>query len=203
MRGSAEFYTETVPKQFNRTLKAQEQGDAETLASMRSVNATIRVVAEGSELEPPATYYLNIAEGRMTASAAQSHRPFLTLSHDSTSFEAIQKHSGGSILGFLAGLAGLDEELKLTLERVDHLAELDSAVRFRLTGDRGFTIVASFGACDVAAEPACTIQLDQATYAELSAGNLSSEDAFLSGRVVVEGDMQLAIALALATLAPD
>ena len=50
---------------------------------------------------------------------------------------------------------------------------------------------------------AASISLDAATYGELERGELAAQDAFLTGRVEVKGDMQMAIQLALAALAPD
>ena len=204
MTDSDDFYEKTVPNQFNQTLQTQrERGPegADALESMQSVNATIKIDAEQSG--SPTLHYLNIANGEMTAGKEPSHPPFMALSHDENSFEAIRAHSRGSVLGFLAGLAGLEDDLKLTLQRVDSLAELNSALRFSLQGNEGFSIVARFGACEADRDVECEIQLDEATYAELKEGSLTTEDAFLSGRVAVQGDMQLAIALALATIAPD
>jgi putative sterol carrier protein len=40
-------------------------------------------------------------------------------------------------------------------------------------------------------------------YADLRAGRLDAQNAFLSGKLELEGDVQLAMQLALAALSPD
>ena len=60
-----------------------------------------------------------------------------------------------------------------------------------------------FGAGEPAAEPATAIAVDRDAYAELRSGRLNPQDAFLTGRIQVEGDLQLAMQLALAAVGPD
>ena len=46
-------------------------------------------------------------------------------------------------------------------------------------------------------------RVERSAYAELRNGQLNPQDAFLTGRIQVEGDLQLAMQLALAAVAPD
>jgi putative sterol carrier protein len=47
------------------------------------------------------------------------------------------------------------------------------------------------------------IRVDTEAYRELRAGKLDPQEAFLAGKIAVEGDMQKAMQLALAVLSPD
>ena len=198
-----EFYSRRVPDHFNQTLETQRalgESGAKLLASMENVNATLCVVVEG---EAGGSFYLDIESGRMSPADTPGRVPFITLVHDMDSFRVLERESGDSILGFLGKLAGLQEEMRLTTRRVETLACLNGTLRFVLTGKDGFSLLARFGRASDGQEPDCAIALDQETYADLQSGVLSPQDAFLGGRVQVEGDMQMAISLALAAVSPD
>ena len=55
----------------------------------------------------------------------------------------------------------------------------------------------------IPAEPDASITVDDQAYRELRDGRLDPQSAFLDGQIRVEGDMQLAMQLALAAIAPD
>ncbi len=200
------FYCETVPGQFNATLAAQaEAGTRDASAqrvyeTMRSVNATLCVQVRG---DSESRFILNIAKGVMTAADAPTHPPLLTLIHDAESLKAFSRASGDSVLGFLAGLAGLGDEMKLTSQRMENLTLLTGSLYFELSGANGFALTIHFGDGEIPEKADCSLYMDDKTYRLLSAGDLEAEDAFLRELVRVDGDMQLAIQLAFATLAPD
>ena len=79
------------------------------------------------------------------------------------------------------------------------------ALLFELTGAGGFRLLAHLGGEPPAedAPPATAIRVDAEAYRELRSGALQPQDAFLAGKIQVEGDMQLAMQLALAVLSPD
>ena len=197
------FYAERIPAQFNHTLEAQEaagEAGARVLEDLRKVNATMRIIVEG---EGGSTFNLNIAQGRMSADAEARHDPFLTIVHDLAAFEVLERESGDSALGFLGGLVGISHEIKLTHSRLANLAGLAGALRFSLTGEGGFTLLTHFGGGEVAAEPKCSISIDAEAYRALKSGELNPQDAFMNGKIAVEGDMQMAMQLALAAMSPD
>lgn len=199
----AEFYGERLPAQFNRALDAQEAlGDEgrKVYDGMRAVDATIRVEVEG---EGGGTFHLNIAGGRMSADAADAHPPFLTLFQDRRAFERIAREAGDSAMALLGGLSGLAGEMKLTKARIDNLVFVNGLVHFEVTGDDGFVLRTHFGSDPLPAAPDTTITVDEAAYQDLRSGRLDPQQAFMNQQIVVEGDMQMAMQLALAAIAPD
>jgi hypothetical protein len=192
------FYTDRIPRQFNRALDAESE-DA-VRADLEAVNATLKVVVEGDD---GGTFFLNIEKGRMRAGDSAAFAPFLTIVHDRAAFEVIERESGDSALSFLGGIAGLAGELKLTASRIRNLAELEGGVRFELVGDGGFAILTHFGQEPVAPESKCSITVDAEAYRQLQSGEINAQDAFMSGKIQVGGDMQMAMQLALAALSPD
>lgn len=132
-----------------------------------------------------------------------AHPPFLTLCHDAATLESLVRESGDSLLGFLGGLAGLQGDLRLTSQRIENLSDLSGSVRFTLTGENPFSIVAHFGQDPIPEEPTCTIEVDGAIYADMKSGQLPPQEAFMSGKINIDGDMQMAMQLALAAMTPD
>lgn len=207
------FYRERVPNQFNRTLAAQREaarrdpGAARVLEEMEAVRSAIVVqVDTGAALQ---RYCFEIERGEMAFVERLERAPFLVLGHSIEDFPNLHRECGDSLLGFLGGLAGLGDEMRLTAHRVRSLRELAGGLIFERIGEGGFALFAQFGpdasaeGTSPAADPRATIRLDTETYRALRAGELDAQDAFLAGRVETLGDESMAIGLALAALAPD
>jgi hypothetical protein len=197
------FFTELLPAQFEAALHEQERAAlaaARVLEGMRAVHATIRIDVRGAD---GGVFFLNISAGRAAPGEAALHPPFLTLVLERASFDAFVAEVGGSALGFLGALSGLAQEMKLTKARLDLLAGVQGSVRFEVTGAGGFALLVHFGPGEPAAEPNTSISVERRAYAELRSGALNPQDAFLGGRIQVEGDLQLAMQLALAAVSPD
>jgi len=207
-----DFYERRVPAQWNKAL-AEQQGKSEgeggedaarVAEDMRAVDATIRVrVREEGADEAFVETHLNVSAGEMAAGETAAHPPFMTLTHDIAAFAVLERESGDSVLGFLGGLAGLDEALKLTAQRMQNLADLAGTLCFELVGDDGFALLVHFGTDAPTDEPRCTLQIDREAYEKLRSGELNPQDAFMGGQINVSGDMQMAMQLALAAMTPD
>ena len=199
----ASFYGERIPAQFNRALERQQaRGEAgrRVYEAMRAVDATIRIDVEGAG---GGTFYLNIRGGRMSAESRAAQIPFLTLIQDRRAFDRLASEAGDSALALLGGLAGIAGEMSLTRARVESLRAVDGLVRLEVTGEDGFSVGTHFGGAPVPAEPKARITVDSAAYRELCSGELDPQLAFMNERIRVEGDMQAAMQLALAAVAPD
>jgi hypothetical protein len=197
------FYTETIPAQFNAALEQQERESEEGRrrhADMQAVSATIcaEVLGAGG-----GRFYLNIENGRMRADPRAVHPPFLTLRQERSSFDRLAADAGDSMLALLGGLSGLAGEMRLTRTRIENLSAVRGLVRFEVAGPRGFALLTHFGPDPVPELPAASILVDEAVYADLRGGRLDPTQAFLDGKIRVEGDVQLTLQLALAALAPD
>jgi hypothetical protein len=167
---------------------------------MTAVNASILVILRSGEEE---RYALDVQQGVMRPGDTPAREPFMTVAHDLETFRVLERESGDSILAFLGAIAGLGDEMRLTTRRIENLCAIGGTICFERTGVGAFSLLAHFGFGPMAESPAATISLDAETYGMLERGELEAQDAFLSGRVEVKGDMQMAIQLALAALAPD
>ena len=196
--GADDFYTRRVPAQWNKTLDEQEPGRVRE--AMEAVDATIRILVRGDGEE---TFHLNVAKGRMAAGETADHPPFMTLAQDVAAYEVLERESGDSVLGFLGGLAGLQESLKLTSGRMKNLAGMEGTLRFSLTGEGGFELLVHFGDGPVQEDPKCSLSVEREAYEKLRSGEINPQDAFMNQQIAVEGDMQMAMQLALAAMTPD
>ena len=201
--GVHRFYRERVPEQFNRALEEtlRTEGDeGRNYQGLIAVHDTIEVRVD--EL-PGSPFHLNIDAGRMTAGDRGSHEPFLILLHDAAACEAIERESGESALGFLGGMAGLNQEIRLTQLRVDKLRQVNGTVGLTLDGPGGFSLCAHFGGGTPASSPACELVIDGSIYGSLRSGEIDPQEAFMNGKIEIGGDMQIAMQLALAMMSPD
>lgn len=201
------FYRERVPEQFNQRLEEQraaagkDPAAARILAEMESVRTAIVVQVDSGDAMH--RHAFEIDRGQMRYVDQPARAPFLILGHALEDFAHIRRECGDSLLGFLGGLAGLGEDMRLTSQRVRSLRELHGSLVFERVGAGGFALFASFGIETPTPEPRATIRLDESIYAQLRSGDLDPQDAFIDGRIDIEGDMEMAIGLALAALAPD
>jgi len=197
------YFAELFPAQWARTLGDQEQSVKSAqrlLDDMRDVNATLGIEVGG---DAGGRWTLNISEGVMTPGDTPDHTPFLTLFFEPADFERLVEEAGDSPLAFLGALAGQGGDLKLTGSRMQNLNLLEGTLRFELTGEGGFAILAHFSEGAPPPEPTCIIRVERETYQALKSGEVAAQDAFLSGQIQLEGDMQLAMQLALAVLSPE
>ena len=202
-----DFYRLRVPVQFNETLARQraeaaaDPGAARRLEEMEAVRTAIVVEVErAADVE---TYAYAIERGHMSSADAPARTPFLRLRHTEADFDAIRRHCGNSLLGFLGALAGLGDAMCLTAQRVRSLRELAACVVLERTGADGFTLTARFGEALREGGPDARIRLEPDVHERLREGLLDAQDAFLAGEIPIEGDEAVAIGLALAAMSPD
>ncbi len=197
------FYSKTIPDDFNRGLDEQAAlGDAgrRVLEAMRTLSATIRIDLIGDD---PATVYLNIEKGCMSAGLQASHAPSIRIIQDGATLRWLMRETNGSLTALLGALAGLGGEMKLTRKRMLDLEAVDGLIRFEVTGDNGFTLLTHFGTREMPAEPDAVIRMSEDSYADMRSGRIDPQTAFLDDSIQTEGDLQKVMQVAFAVVAPD
>lgn len=206
LRALERFYTTRIPEQFNRALELQSEAEgddaAKTLEAMRAVDTALRIRVFTRESKAPNEFVLEIDGGRMTATRESKLPILFTLEHDERALRVLESESGDSILGFLAGMSGVGSELRLTRGRVALLREIEGSIRFERSGASPFSLQLHFREPH-SAEPDCSLRMDDETHRALRAGELDAQDAFMTQQVLVEGDMQMAMQIAIAFISSD
>jgi putative sterol carrier protein len=93
--------------------------------------------------------------------------------------------------------------MRLTRSRIENLDGLKGTARLELTGNAGFRVDTHFGNDPLPDEPHCIIRMNDDVYRDLRTGSIPAQEAFITGKIAIEGDMQMAMELALAALSPD
>lgn len=197
------FYSKTIPDDFNRGLDEQAAlGDTgrRVLEAMRALSATIRIDLIGDD---PATVYLNIEKGCMSAGLQASHAPSIRIIQDGAMLRWLMRETDGSLTALLGALSGLGGEMKLTRKRMLDLEAVDGLIRFEVTGDNGFTLLTHFGTREMPAEPDAVIRMSEDSYAAMRSGRIDPQTAFLDDSIQTEGDLQKVMQVAFAVVAPD
>jgi len=197
------FYSETIPDDFNRSLDEQAalgDGGRRVFEAMRALSATIRIDLVGDE---PATVFLNIESGRMSAAEQASRPPCVRLVLDEATLRWLMRETDGSLSALLGALAGLGGEMKLTRKRMLDLEAVDGLIRFEVTGAHGFSLLTHFGTGEMPAKPDAVIRMSEASYAAMRSGRIDPQAAFLDDSIQTEGDLQKIMQVAFALVAPD
>jgi hypothetical protein len=200
MTDPRDFWTDTIPAHFNARLDEQEKlgGAGRALYDgMREVEATIRIDVDGNG---GGSLFLNIEAGHMTPGNAPAHAPFLTLRPERGDFASVAVQAGNVVPAQPGGLPGLAGKLLLTRSRVEGLASVEGTIRFEVKGEHGFALVTHFGGEPVAEPPNACITVDDDVYRALRTGQIDPTRAFMEGKIHVDGDVALAMQLALAAL---
>jgi hypothetical protein len=197
------FYTVRIPAQFNRALEEQRESGEKgqhVYDGMRAVGATIRVQVEG---EGGGTFHLNIDDGHMESGNEPLYPPFLTLFLCRDAFDQIALGAGDSAMALFGGLEQLTGEIRLTRRRIQSLSDVNGLIRLEVIGRQGFVLSAHFGVEPIPDAPDTKIQLEDSVYRDLQSGQLDAQTAFMKHQIVVEGDLRIAMKVAMATIAPD
>jgi len=197
------FYTVRVPGQWNRSLEDQRRsGEAgqRVYDGMRAVDTTICVRVEGEGGE---TFYLNVDGGHMESESEPRHPAFLTLLLDCDAFDQIAREADDSAMALFGGLAKLTGEIRPTLRRIQSLSGVNGLIRLEVAGPHGFVLSAHFGETPIPDVPDTRIQLEESVYRDLQSGKLDAPSAFMKHQIMVEGNLRIAMKVAMAAIAPD
>ena len=121
--------------------------------------------------------------------------------HQHHPFRRIQKRN--LLLERPAKICIRRDQFPCAQQRIDNLTEVKGLMKFVVLGERGFELLTHFGTDPIPDEPATSITVDEEAYRDLRSGALNPQDAFMNGRISIEGDMQMAMQLALAAISPD
>ena len=180
------FFGELVPRAWNERLQTEQDGNG------ASFGLEIRV------REPEYEFHLAVKDGEMRAVGEALPDPLITLFLSGADLEQMARTLGPDPLALLTGLGPSD--FMLTEPRIEALRELQGSIRLEISGQRPWGLQLCYGGASPG-ETGTTLSLSQESFDEIRAGETDLPASFFSGKISLEGDMDLAMRMALVLLA--
>jgi hypothetical protein len=193
-----DFFTLQVPAEWNRRLAQEEARGGDRVAKLRAAAFDLEVRVDGAE---GGHFHLRVDEGRMSSSPDAGGEPLVILTLAAGEFRRLAEEVGPSPMALLGGIGG-DKDFALTGGRVSALRELRGTLRLEVTGDDPWGLLVHFGPGPVP-EPATTIQIGSEEYRGIREGSLDLQGAFMTGKLMLDGDLEIAMKLAMAMMSPE
>lgn len=199
MGSVASYFEKRVPEAWNQRLQAQVArgpDGAELLAKMRAADFALEIEVENGE-----RFHLRVDGGTMRASAAPDSKPIVTLALGEADCKKLEDSVGASPMSLLGGVGG-NPDFVLTPARLDALREIRGTMRIEVTGETPWGVLLHFGAPPVPA-PTTTVAIGDEAFAELIAGSLDLQGAFMTAKLQLAGDVEVPMKMAMAIMTPE
>ena len=194
------YFNERVPAAWNQRLEDQiargEEG-AELLEKMSVAEFGLEIRITG---DAPAAYHLLVSKGRMTVVDTAADDPLVLIAVSAEDAVHLEREVGPSPMQLLGGVGG-NPDFVITPNRIDHIRELEGTVRVQVTGEPAWGAVLHFGREPVPDPAPTVISIGGEEYAQLRAGELDLQGAFMTQKLALEGEVEFAMQMALALMA--
>ena len=197
MASAAEYFEKRVPAAWNERLTVQaERGadGADVLAKMRAADFALEV-----EVGAGGRFHLVVENGAMRATSS-ANVPLLTLALSEADCARLEATVGPSPMNLLGGIGG-NPDFVLTPARIEALREIEGTMRIEVSGLESWGVILHFGAPPVPA-PTTTVSIGDAEFAQLLAGELDLQGAFMTGKLQLGGNVEVPMKMAMAIMTP-
>ncbi|HTO09812.1 MAG TPA: SCP2 sterol-binding domain-containing protein [Myxococcota bacterium] len=198
MGSAASYFEKRVPEAWNRRLAEQVARGAEgadLLAKMRAADFALEIALDEGE-----RYHLRVNGGTMRAVTASDPKPLVTLGLSNGDCEQLEATVGASPMSLLGGVAG-NPDFVLTPARLDALRAIEGTMRIEVSGQRPWGVVLHFGAPPIP-EVTTKVAISDESFAQLLAGALDLQGAFMGGKLLLDGNVEVPMKMAMAIMTP-
>ena len=216
MSDISKFFEEEVPQAFTAGLEslrsaleeAEGAGNTEKaeklkgkLDSYEDVEATLRIEITG---DGGGDYYFNYYDGELEVSGEGQEDPIVWLTQTADDFTALQESGVNPLAagsGGMGGGGGGGARLgPMNPEAADKLRTFDAVLKFTLSDlpeDAGSaTTLVRFGEGNTENEPEVSVEIAYLDFKDIISGELLGPQAFMMGKIRIEGDMSIVMRLA-------
>lgn len=208
MTETEKFFLKDIPEAFNIAIEAMtkkiEEAEASSdptaatkrsqLDAMKQLETTLRVEMTG---EGGRDYYVNQSGGALTVDEEAKSTPVLWITQDVAHFEALWA-TGVNALG--VGVGDTAKSVKpINPSVVDQVKAFDNVIKVVIegVGDVGEAVtLIRLGEGTDRDNPDMTVNMALEDCKEMAAGRLLPPQAFMMGKLRIDGDMSLAMRLA-------
>ncbi len=194
-----EYFEKRVPEAWNRRLQQQRDHGADgqdLLAKMRAADFALEVIVPAA-----GSYHLEVRDGEMRALDAARPDVLLSLSMSPSDCIKLEASVGASPMALLGGVGGMPDFV-LTPDRIAVMREIEGTMRVQVTGDDAWGVIIHFGSPPVP-DPRTTVSIPQEEFTKLIAGEMDLQGAFMTGKLEMEGDVEVPMKMAMAVMAPE
>ena len=199
MASSASYFEQRVPEAWNRRLAEQSArgpDGADLLAKMRAADFALEVALDEGE-----RFHLRVEKGEMRVGPAPDPKPLVTLGLSRADCLRLESSVGASPMSLLGGVAG-SPDFVLTPARLEALREIQGTMRIEVTGPSPWGVVLHFGRPPIP-EVTTTVAIADEPFAQLLAGELDLQGAFMSGKLNLGGNVEVPMKMAMAIMTPE
>jgi len=199
MASSASYFEQRVPEAWNRRLAEQSArgpDGADLLAKMRAADFALEVALDEGE-----RFHLRVEKGAMRVGPAPDPKPLVTLGLSQADCLRLESSVGASPMSLLGGVAG-NPDFVLTPARLEALREIQGTMRIEVTGPSPWGVVLHFGPPPIP-EVTTTVAIADEPFAQLLAGELDLQGAFMSGKLNLGGNVEVPMKMAMAIMTPE
>ncbi len=199
MGSVASYFEKRVPEAWNRRLQeqvARGADGADLLSKMRAADFGLEIAVANGE-----RFHLRVDGGTMRVSADADPKPLITLALGEADCQRLEDTVGASPMSLLGGVAG-NPDFVLTPARLDALREIRGTMRIEVTGDSPWGVILHFGGPPVP-EPTTTVSIGDEAFAELIAGSLDLQGAFMTAKLQLAGDVEVPMKMAMGIMTPE
>lgn len=179
------FFEKLVPEAWNES--------ADLIEQMRGVDFGIQLRIQGAG---ESEFNLVVRNGEMFVSSAAQAAPLVRLSLSEADLEQLAKQVGPSPMALFGGMVKR-RGFALTADRIEKLRALQGTIALHVIGPDSWRLLMHYGTESVPDAPQTTVSVTSETYAKIRNGELNLQGAFLAGDLLLEGDVDLALELAM------
>lgn len=200
MSDPADYFAKQVPEAWNQRLqdeRARGEEAAERVAQMCETAFALEV-----DVADHGVFHLVVENGEMAARDAASADPLVTMKLGREDLDALEDSVGAQPMDLLGGVGGVSDFV-LTPARIDGLRSVSGTMRLEVVGDSPWGVLLHFDPPPVPAEPTVRVGIPAAEFAALISGELDLQGAFMTGKLEMEGDVEVPMKIAMAIMAPE
>jgi len=194
-----EYFEKMVPEAWNQRLQQQRDQGADgqdLLAKMRAANFGLEIIVPSA-----GNYHLDVRDGEMKALDAARPEVLLSLSMSPSDCSKLEANVGSSPMALLGGVGGMPDFV-LTPDRIAVMSEIEGTMRVQVTGDDAWGVTIHFGSPPIP-DPGTTVSIPQEEFRKLIEGELDLQGAFMTGKLEMEGEVEVPMKMAMAIMAPE